>query len=103
MHNTISTLLNFRKNSSALDKGKLVHFTPQQGVYSYSRISDEQTVLVFMNKNTEALQKNIEYMQEVMPKSTTAFNLFTHKTQKLGKTIELPAMSATVLIINKPQ
>ena len=64
---------------------------------------DEQTVLVFMNKNTEALQKNIEYMQEVMPNRTTAFNLFTQKTQKLGKTIELPAMSATVLVINKPQ
>ncbi|ETJ46428.1 glycoside hydrolase family 13 protein [Pseudoalteromonas agarivorans] len=103
MHNTISTLLNFRKNSSALDKGKLVHFTPQQGVYSYARISDEQTVLVFMNKNTQTLQKNIEYMQEVMSNSTTAFNLFTQKTQKLGKTIELPAMSATVLIINTPQ
>ncbi|MBB1297125.1 glycoside hydrolase family 13 protein [Pseudoalteromonas sp. SR41-7] len=103
MHNTISTLLNFRKNSSALDKGKLVHFTPQQGVYSYVRISDEQTVLVFMNKNTQTLQKNIEYMQEVMPNSTTAFNLFTQKTQKLGKTIELPAMSATVLVLKTPQ
>ena len=103
MHNTISTLLNFRKNSSALDKGKLVHFTPQQGVYSYARISDEQTVLVFMNKNTQTLQKNIEYMQEVMPNSTTAFNLFTQKTQKLGKTIELPAMSATVLFLKTPQ
>ena len=56
-----------------------------------------------MNKNTQALQKNIEYMQEVMPNSTTAFNLFTQKTQKLGKTIELPAMSATVLVINTPQ
>ena len=56
-----------------------------------------------MNKNTEALQKNIEYMQEVMPNSITAFNLFTQKIQKLGKTVQLPAMSATVLVINKPQ
>ena len=103
MHNTISTLLNFRKNSSALDKGKLVHFTPQQGVYSYARISDEQTVLVFMNKNTKELTKNIEYMQEVIPKNTKALNLFTHKTQVLGNTVALPAMSATVLIINTPQ
>ena len=103
MHNTISTLLNFRKNSSALDKGKLVHFTPQQGVYSYARISDEQTVLVFMNKNTKELTKNIEYMQEVIPKNTKALNLFTHKTQVLGNTVALPAMSATVLIINTSQ
>ncbi len=103
MHKTISTLLNFRKSSPALDKGKLVHFTPQQGVYSYARISDEQTVLVFMNKNTKELTKNIEYMQEVIPKNTKALNLFTHKTQVLGNTVALPAMSATVLIINTSQ
>ncbi|KAA1158005.1 alpha-amlyase [Pseudoalteromonas fuliginea] len=103
MHKTISTLLNFRKGSTALDKGKLVHFTPQQGVYSYARISDEQTVLVFMNKNTKELTKNIEYMQEVIPKNTKALNLFTHKTQVLGNTVALPAMSATVLIINTSQ
>ncbi|KTD97873.1 glycoside hydrolase family 13 protein [Pseudoalteromonas sp. CR1] len=103
MHKTISTLLNFRKSSTALDKGKLVHFTPQQGVYSYARISDEQTVLVFMNKNTKELVKNIEYMQEVMPKNAKAHNLFTNKTQLLGDTVALPAMSATVLVINTPQ
>ena len=103
MHKTISTLLNFRKSSTALDKGKLVHFTPQQGVYSYARISDEQTVLVFMNKNTKELVKNIEYMQEVIPKNTKAHNLFTNKTQLLGDTVALPAMSATVLVINVPQ
>lgn len=103
MHKTISTLLNFRKSSPALDKGKLVHFTPQQGVYSYARISDEQTVLVFMNKNTKELTKNIEYMQEVIPKNTKALNLFTHKTQVLSNTVALPAMSATVLIINTSQ
>ncbi|ATG77431.1 alpha-amlyase [Pseudoalteromonas sp. 1_2015MBL_MicDiv] len=103
MHKTISTLLNFRKSSTALDKGKLVHFTPQQGVYSYARISDEQTVLVFMNKNTKELTKNIEYMQEVIPKNAKALNLFTHKTQVLGNTVALPAMSATVLIINTSQ
>ncbi|MEL0647761.1 glycoside hydrolase family 13 protein [Pseudoalteromonas agarivorans] len=102
MHKTISTLLNFRKNSTALDKGKLVHFTPQQGVYSYARISDGQTVLVFMNKNTKELTKNIEYMQEVIPKNTKALNLFTNKIQLLGNTVALPAMSATVLIINTP-
>jgi neopullulanase len=103
MHKTISTLLNFRKSSTALDKGKLVHFTPQQGVYSYARISDEQTVLVFMNKNTKELVKNIKYMQEVMPKNAKAHNLFTNKIQLLGDTVALPAMSATVLVINTPQ
>ncbi|MEM5547395.1 glycoside hydrolase family 13 protein [Pseudoalteromonas fuliginea] len=103
MHKTISTLLNFRKGSTALDKGKLVHFTPQQGVYSYARISGEQTVLVFMNKNTKELTKNIEYMQEVIPKNAKALNLITHKTKMLGSAVTLPAMSATVFVINTPQ
>jgi neopullulanase len=56
-----------------------------------------------MNKNTKELVKNIEYMQEVMPKNAKAHNLFTNKTQLLGDTVALPAMSATVLVINTPQ
>ena len=102
MHKTISTLLNFRKSSTALNKGKLVHFTPQQGLYSYARISEEQTVLVFMNKNTKELVKNIKYMQEVIPKNAKALNLFSNKTQLLGDTVAFPAMSATVLVIKTP-
>ncbi|WP_166419089.1 glycoside hydrolase family 13 protein [Pseudoalteromonas sp. Z1A8] len=102
MHKTISTLLNFRKQSPALTKGKLVHFSPNNGVYSYARVSDTQTVLVFMNKNKVTQKHNLNYMQEVIPKNANAQALFTQHTFKLTNSIDLMPMAATVLVINTP-
>ncbi|MFZ1783758.1 MAG: glycoside hydrolase family 13 protein [Ferruginibacter sp.] len=47
--NHISTLANFRKNSSAITTGKMMQFTPQDGVYVYFRYDDKQTIMVVMN------------------------------------------------------
>ncbi|MBK8608813.1 MAG: glycoside hydrolase family 13 protein [Chitinophagaceae bacterium] len=47
--NHISTLANFRKNSSAITSGKMMQFTPQDGVYVYFRYDDKQTIMVVMN------------------------------------------------------
>ncbi|MBH0088415.1 glycoside hydrolase family 13 protein [Pseudoalteromonas sp. NSLLW218] len=102
MHKTISTLLNFRKQSPALTKGKLVHFSPNNGVYSYARVSDTQTVLVFMNKNKVTQKHNLDYMQEVIPKNANAQVLFKQHTFKLTNSINLKPMAATVLVINTP-
>jgi len=102
MHMTTSTLLNFRKQSPALTKGKLVHFSPNNGVYSYARVSDTQTVLVFMNKNKVTQKHNLDYMQEVIPKNANAQALFTQHTFKLTNSIDLKPMAATVLVINTP-
>lgn len=99
MQQTITTLLNFRKNSPALSQGKLTHFSPKDGVYSYARISDQQTVLVFLNKNTQAKTWSLEYMNEVLASNKHAQSLFTKQVIPLNKPISLPAMSAVVLVI----
>ncbi|WP_423811273.1 glycoside hydrolase family 13 protein [Pseudoalteromonas nigrifaciens] len=99
MHQTLRTLLNFRKQSAALGYGKLTHFSPQQGIYSYARIADEQIVLVFLNKNKQAKNWSLEYMQEVLKLHTTATNLFTKQQINLTDAITLAPMSATVLVI----
>ena len=99
MHQTLRTLLNFRKQSPALGYGKLTHFSPHQGIYSYARIADEQIVLVFLNKNKQAKNWSLEYMQEVLKLHTTATNLFTKQQINLTDAITLAPMSATVLVI----
>ncbi len=47
--NFISTLAKFRKNSSALGSGKLMQYVPQDGVYTYFRYDDKQTVMIISN------------------------------------------------------
>lgn len=99
MQQTITTLLNFRKNSPAIAKGKLTHFSPKEAVYSYARVSEQQTVLVFLNKNTTAKTWSLDYMREVIGNHKSATGLFNKQKVKLTKPLTLPAMSAVVLVI----
>ncbi len=46
-------LANFRKQSSALKTGKLMQFVPEDGVYTYFRYNNEQTIMVVMNTAAE--------------------------------------------------
>jgi glycosidase len=45
------TLANFRKTSSAIKYGRMMHYVPEQGVYVYFRYDSLQTVMCIMNTN----------------------------------------------------
>ena len=57
--NVIKTLANYRKKSSALTTGKLMQYLPEDGVYTYFRYDNNQTVMVVMN--TAKTEKNISF------------------------------------------
>ena len=57
--NVIKTLANYRKKSSALTTGKLIQYLPEDGVYTYFRYDNNQTVMVVMN--TSKMEKNISF------------------------------------------
>jgi glycosidase len=57
--NVIKTLANYRKKSSALTTGKLMQYLPEDGVYTYFRYDNNQTVMVVMN--TSKMEKNISF------------------------------------------
>ena len=49
----VSKLANYRKTHPVLSSGKLMHFIPDAGVYTYFRYSDAGTVMVVMNSNKD--------------------------------------------------
>lgn len=51
----ISKLAAFRKNSTALTRGKLMQYAPRDGEYVYFRYSATQTVMVLMNPTNKPL------------------------------------------------
>lgn len=53
MYNFMHTLLNFRKSNTSLQTGKLLHFIPSDGIYTYFRYNSQSTVMVVMNNNEE--------------------------------------------------
>lgn len=63
--NYISTLANYRKNSSAITGGKMMQFLPEDGgVYVYFRYDAAQTVMVAMNTAKEKKYISIKRFAE---------------------------------------
>ena len=49
IYELVKKLANFRKSSSAITSGKLMQYIPADGVYTYFRYDEKQTIMVVMN------------------------------------------------------
>ena len=68
MHHYISKILNWRKGSEAITKGKMTHFIPENDIYVFFRYTESDTVLVVLNSNpNDARTVKTERFAEMMP------------------------------------
>jgi neopullulanase len=91
-------LAQWRKTSSAVHNGKLMHFIPQNDVYAYFRYNDEQTVMVILN-NSDKETKSLKTARfsERLRGFTKAKNVLTGKVVSDISMIPVAAKSALVL------
>jgi neopullulanase len=92
-------LFNWRKRTPLLHTGKLIHFAPQDGVYVYVRHDGNKAVLVALNKNADTASLALDRFDAFL-RGRGAREALTGKPVALGKSIELPAKSATLLEID---
>ena len=97
----VKTLANFRKNSTALQTGKLMQYVPQDDVYVYFRYNDDAkgTVMVIVNPSEKEKNLVTERFSERIKGLTTAKNVITGGTTNL-KEIKVPAKTTLVLELN---
>ncbi len=93
----IKKLLNWRKNSTAVHNGKLVHFAPENGVYVYFRYDDKDTVMVIINKNKQDKTLELTRFESILSGKKTAKSVFTAQAIDLTKPLELPAGSSSII------
>ena len=74
--NHIARLANYRKASSAITGGKMMQFTPDDGVYVYFRYDEKQTVMVVMNTAKERKSINMKKFIERTKGFSKARNIF---------------------------
>lgn len=97
MQQWMKKLLNFRKESDAIHRGKTVHFAPENGLYLLARKADKQDVVLLLNKNDEALEFSTERYQELGLDGLTLKELFSGKSYTWTERITLPAKGAFIL------
>jgi glycosidase len=96
----ISKLANYRKNSPALTKGKLMQYVPMDGVYVYFRYSDKQTVMVISNTGDKPAKIDTKRFDERTNVFGKAKNVITGETKSLND-IEVQPKESVVLELVK--
>jgi len=66
-------------------------------VYSYVREHNGQTVLVILNKNQQAIDWDLSYMQEALKGNNKGRDLISEKRIDLAAPIRLKAMQARLI------
>lgn len=94
-------LARFRLTSDALKHGRYVHFVPEQGVYVYFRIADNQVVMCIMNSNKEATTVDLSRFRATMGNTEMGFEPTTGKRIPLKESLVVPSKYVMVLELGK--
>lgn len=92
----LQKILNYRKNSEAVQSGETVHFAPEEGVYLLSRMSGDEKVVLILNKNEEPVKLDLERFRELGLSNQTLKNLFTGGKMIWKDRLNLPGKGAYI-------
>jgi len=93
----LKKLLNYRKHSKAIHDGQTLHFAPLDGIYVLTRILDDETVVLILNKNEEPMSLDLKRFFEVGIDGKSLRNIVSDETLIWNKTIELNTKGVTIL------
>jgi neopullulanase len=97
----VKKIANYRKQSTALTTGKFMQYIPDNGVYTYFRYDNKQTVMIVMNTATE--KKNIKPsdFSERTKGFQTALNIADGTKLSLANGFEIPAQTTWILELGR--
>ncbi|HCS63924.1 MAG TPA: alpha-amlyase [Cellvibrio sp.] len=93
----IKTLLNWRKNSAVIHRGKLRHYAPENGVYVYVRYLDDKAVMILLNKNKQEVTHHLLAYREFLEGKKKAVDVLSKRTIDITKPLQLAASSSLII------
>ena len=98
--NYVRKLANYRKNTTALQTGKMMEYTPEKGIFVYFRYDDKKTVMVAYNGRDKEQTITTERYVERIQGAKKAKNVLTDETVDLSS-LTIGAKSTLVLELVK--
>ena len=95
--NFIKTILNWRKDQSAVHYGKLTHFNPRNGVYVFFRYDENDKVMVVLSKNAEDVSLDLSRFAEILPADASGTEIIRGERMQLGDTLTVPGRSPMII------
>jgi len=94
--NYVRKLANYRKNTTALQTGKMMQYIPQKDIYVYFRYDDKKTVMIVYNSSDKEQTTATDRYSERIKGAKKAKNVITDETIDLS-TLTIPPKSTLVL------
>jgi len=101
MQNYLAKIQNWRKSSTAIHHGKLMHFAPENGVYAYFRYTENENVMVILNKNEVETRLSTQRFSEILKGFSGGTEIITGGKIKDISTITVPSKSAMIIELKK--
>ncbi len=95
--NFLQTLITWRHMKTMIHNGRLTHFVPEDGIYTYFRYNSSGTVMVIMNNTTE--QKNVTtgHYSECMDDYSRGYDVMNGIMIDDLSTITVPSKSVRII------
>ena len=93
-------LLNWRKEKAVIHTGKLMQFAPEDGVYSFFRYNEKETVMIIFNKNDKETAVSMDKYNEMIGDKSNAFDVLNDRIFSLESTLRISPKTALILEIN---
>ena len=97
MQSFVKKLMNYRKNSQAIHKGKTIHFAPENGVYVLVRMLDNEIVITILNKNDHPVTLDLKRFDEMGLKGRAVKNIISNEEFVWGDSLTLNDKGSIVL------
>ncbi len=95
----VKQLLQWRKGCQTIHDGALKHFIPREGVYVYFRYTDDETLMVILNKNDEEFLLDFKRYNEMIGDEKTGINVLTNEQISLDAPLLLQKKSPYLISI----
>jgi glycosidase len=99
--NYVKKLANYRKTSTPITQGKLMHYFPSDGMYVYFRYTNDACIMVVMNSNKKEMELKTALYSERMNTYTKAKNIVTDETISDLSMLKIPARSTVIYELQK--
>ncbi|PQJ78722.1 glycoside hydrolase family 13 protein [Polaribacter porphyrae] len=101
MQSFVKRVLNYRKNSKAIQEGKTIHFAPFMGTYFLFRVKDDETVVHIINKNDKPISIDLKRYAEVDLRGKTLKNIITGEDFVWGDDFNFTEKGSIILTTKK--
>ena len=93
----IANIQNWRKTKEVIHHGKLVHFVPDDGIYTYFRYNDNEAVMIILNKNETDNVLTTDRFKEIVAGFKSGNDIISSTQINDISEINIPAKSAMII------